>query len=229
MGPAIGTDIPWGEAVLTTPYEQDERGSHEPEDDTGLMRRVARGDRIAFAALVERHLGRALVIIRGFYGLGPEAEDIAQEAFSKVWINAPKWVPPADTATVEQRQAAGQAGFATWFQRILVNLCIDRQRRLGKGRGRQFVDLDAAPVLVDQTPDPARQLLAQERDNQVRDAIGSLPERQRVAITLCAMEGHSNADAASIMGVHIKALEGLLVRARRQLRQHLEGVVSHDV
>jgi RNA polymerase sigma-70 factor, ECF subfamily len=200
----------------------------EPVTDTALMRLVSHGDRRAFSMLVERHLGRAMVIVRGFDGLAGDAEDIAQEAFSRVWIKAPKWVAPDENASLTERQASGQASFTTWFQRIVVNLCIDRQRRLGKSRGRRFIDLETAPMLVDEAPDPARHLLQRERDGQVRLAIDALPERQRLAITLCAMDGYSNADAASIMGVHIKALEGLLVRARRHLRQHLQGVVSDD-
>lgn len=200
----------------------------DPVTDTALMRLVSHGDRRAFSMLVERYLGRAMVIVRGFDGLAGDAEDIAQEAFSRVWIKAPKWVAPDENTSLAERQASGQASFTTWFQRIVVNLCIDRQRRLGKSRGRRFIDLETAPILVDEAPDPARHLLQRERDGQVRRAIDALPERQRLAITLCAMEGHSNADAASIMGLHIKALEGLLVRARRHLRQYLQGVVSDD-
>ena len=194
--------------------------------DERLMAQTARGDRVAFQSLVDRHLGRCLVIIRGFHGLESEAEDIAQEAFTKVWVKAPQWTPPDAGADRAERQASGQAAFRTWFHRLLVNHCIDRQRRLGPRQARRAVGLDEAPTLIDEGLDPSDQLLAKERDAQVAKAVSDLPERQRVALTLCAFEGHSNSEAAAIMGVGVKALEALLVRGRRQLRDRLAPVMT---
>ncbi|MEO0391904.1 MAG: sigma-70 family RNA polymerase sigma factor [Pseudomonadota bacterium] len=190
------------------------------------MAQTARGDRQAFQTLVDRHLGRSLVIIRGFQGLAPEAEDVAQEAFTKLWVKAPQWQPPAVTGR-DERQALGQAGFRTWFHRLLINHCIDRQRRLGRRRAHQSVSLDDAPALADDRDNPSDQLLAQERDKTVHRAMGALPERQRLALTLCAFEGHSNAAAAEIMGIGVKALEALLVRGRRQLRTALTDFMAN--
>ena len=194
--------------------------------DERLMALTARGDRVAFQALVDRHLGRCLMIIRGFHGLESEAEDIAQEAFTKLWVKAPHWTPPDAGADRAERQATGQAAFRTWFHRLLVNHCIDRQRRLGPRAARRAVAVDDVPDLMDEGPDPSDQLLAKERDAQVIRAMSELPERQRVALTLCAFEGHSNSDAAVIMGVGVKALEALLVRGRRQLRDRLAPVMA---
>ena len=226
------TTVIWDEPVLFDgmPDTLENQVDKAPEagmvSDETLMTQIARGDRVAFQSLVDRHLGRCLVIIRGFHGLETDAEDIAQEAFTKVWVKAPKWTPPDAKADRAARQASGQAGFRTWFHRLLVNHCIDRQRRLGDGQKRRAVGLDQAPDVADETPVPEEQLLAKERDQQVAKAVASLPERQRMALTLCAFEGHSNRDAADIMGVGVKALEALLVRGRRELREKLEHVMA---
>lgn len=186
-----------------------------------LMAEIARGDRNAFAQLVSRHLGRALVIARGFDGLAAEAEDVVQEAFAKVWTSAADWQPPNE-GSVEDRQRSGRAAFTTWFHRVLVNRCIDRQRQVKR---RRHAGLDQVAEPADDRPSIADQLQADDRDRQVRDAVANLPERQRIALTLCAFEGHSNAAAGEIMGLGVKAVEALLVRARRQLRQSLDAAL----
>jgi len=186
------------------------------------MHRIGRGDREAFGVLVQRHLGRALAIANGFDGLAAEAEDLVQEAFSRVWVKAPEWVPPPESASREERQASGQARFSTWFHRVLVNLCIDRQRR--KGFRNQRLDAVAEPA--DEREDQYRAIAAEQRDGAVRQALDSLPERQRVALTLCALEGYSNAEAGEIMGLGIKAVEALLVRGRKGLKDRLGPLVA---
>ncbi|MEM6903517.1 MAG: sigma-70 family RNA polymerase sigma factor, partial [Pseudomonadota bacterium] len=110
----------------------------------------------------------------------------------------------------------------TWFHRVLVNRCIDRQRQVKRGgRGRDAA-LDSIAEPADERPNAADRLASDDRDRQVRQAVADLPERQRIALTLCAFEGHSNAEAGDIMGLGVKAIEALLVRARRQLRDALD-------
>ncbi|MBV6633943.1 MAG: sigma-70 family RNA polymerase sigma factor [Alphaproteobacteria bacterium] len=185
------------------------------------MAAIARGDRNAFGVLVARHLGRAMVIARGFDGLEADAEDVVQEAFTKVWTSAADWQPPAE-GSVEDRKQAGRARFTTWFHRVLVNRCIDRQRQVKRGGRGRHAALDSIAEPADDRPSVTDRLEADDRDRLVRDAIATLPERQRIALTLCAFEGHSNAEAGEIMGLGVKAVEALLVRARRQLREVLD-------
>lgn len=191
-------------------------------DDETLMLRVGKGDREAFGLLVGRHLGRGLAVVHGFDGLKAEAEDIVQEAFSRVWVKAPAWQPPPADASLADRRAMAQARFSTWFHRIVVNLCIDRQRRCGF----RNVGLDAVAEPVDDRADQAGSMIADQRDGLVRRAVAGLPERQRLAVTLCALDGYSNAEAAEVMGLGIKALEALLVRGRRSLREALTPLLE---
>ncbi|MBF7731076.1 sigma-70 family RNA polymerase sigma factor [Pseudomonas sp. N040] len=176
------------------------------------MTRVQEGDQQAFALLVERHLPRAYAIAHRVVGQRADAEDVAQEAFTRVWTQARAWQPR-------------RGSFAAWLGRILVNASLDHARR--QTARRQVGDADS---LLAELPDPAADLsTAHSLTRQaaaIDRAVQRLPEQQRMAVVLCYFEEHSNPQAAALMGLHVKALEGLLVRARKQLRgwlgQHRE-------
>jgi len=169
--------------------------------DHDLMARVARGDARAFQALTQRHAGRAVGLARRMLGSNAHAEDIVQDAFLRVWTNAPRWRP--------------DAAFRTWLYRIVVNLCLNAKRRPAG------VELDAASHVADPAPGADAQLEQRERDRALNGAIDALPERQRAAIVLTYQEGLSNAEAASVLGVSVGGIEALLVRAKRTLRESL--------
>jgi RNA polymerase sigma-70 factor (ECF subfamily) len=70
---------------------------------------------------------------------------------------------------------------------------------------------------------------AQEQEF-LENAIQALPERQKAALNLCFYEGLSNKDAADILGVGIKALESLLMRAKKSLKDELMrgGIMNRE-
>lgn len=179
--------------------------STDPSDDE-LMRRAGNGDRIAFAALVERHLPRVGAIAARMLASAAEAEDVGQEAFLRCWQKAPGWEPS---------DGGGAARFGTWLHRIVVNLCIDRRRRAAP------LPLDAAPDQPDGAPHALDALETKESARRVRAAVGELPDRQRAALVLCYYEGMSNGEAAEVLEMSVGAVESLLVRARRNLRKSL--------
>lgn len=172
------------------------------------MARVARGDERAFQLLSRRHLPAMLGLARRILGNAAEAEDVAQEAFLRVWTHAPRWQPLAQ--------------FRTWLTRIVVNLCLDRKRRA------PWVDLEAAGDIVDPAPGATERAEADERQNMVTAAIGELPARQRDAIMLTYSEGMSNAEVAEILGTSVSAVETLLVRGKQNLRRTLGDLIDKD-
>ncbi|WP_374651456.1 RNA polymerase sigma factor [Dongia sp.] len=174
------------------------------DDDDRLLRGVAAGDRSAFARLRERHLNRVFSLALRVTGSRADAEDAAQEAFTRAWRKAEKWRP-------------GEAKFSTWLYRVTMNLCIDARR---KPRAEQ---LDPDLPLADPNPGAELQMLKTEQEEQVRTAMADLPERQREAMALCYTLGLSNAEAAATMEITVKAYESLLVRAKRDIRARLEG------
>ena len=172
------------------------------DPDEELLSRVAAGDPAAVRALVARKLPRLLALAGRMLGDGQEAEDVAQDAFIRVWKQAPKWRP-------------GAAKFDTWLHRVALNLCYDRLRR------RREIAVAEPPERPDEGPAPDRGLLARDTGERVAAAVAALPDRQRDAIVLCHYQELGNIEAAAVMGVSVEALESLLGRGRRALRAAL--------
>jgi RNA polymerase sigma-70 factor (ECF subfamily) len=172
------------------------------EGDDDLVARVAQADHDACRQLVDRHLGRVVGFATRVLGDPHEAEDVAQEVFARVWTHARSWTP-------------GRARFSTWLFRVALNLCRDRVAR------RRDVPFDEGFDPADPTASVAARLEDAEMSRLVTRAVDTLPERQRTALALCHFEGLGNAEAAAVMEVSVEALESLLARARRTLRERL--------
>ncbi|MEJ5978092.1 RNA polymerase sigma factor [Novosphingobium sp. PS1R-30] len=180
--------------------------------DAALMARVGRGDVQAFTVIVERYTPQLYRVCRRMLNGGGEAEDIVQEAFAKLWQTAPQW------------RAQG-GGLPAWLHRVAVNRCLDRLRQF------RVITTDTMPDVADEAPGPERALAMQRLSETVENALASLPGRHRAAIVLCYFEGLSNILAAQVLELNLKAMESLLFRARRSLRELLEarGVRSDDL
>ena len=160
------------------------------DPDEELLARVADGDPASVRALVARKLPRLLSLAGRMLGDASAAEDVAQEAFLRVWKQAPRWRP-------------GAARFDTWLYRVALNLCYDRLRRRRE---------------LSYAEPPDRGLEAADTGRRVSAALQALPDRQREAIVLCHYQELGNIEAAAIMGVSVEALESLLGRGRRTMR-----------
>jgi RNA polymerase sigma-70 factor (ECF subfamily) len=153
---------------------------------------------------MERHLGVVVSVARRMLRDDAEAEDVAQEAFLRLWRSG---------ATLE----IGPAGIRPWLRRVVSNLCLDRVR--GQGRVKVVEELP-------EVPEPAKQLAAlesQDVQRRVEVAMQKLPDRQRLALTLFHFEGLSQIEIGNVLGVSDEAVESLLSRARRQLKAELKS------
>ncbi|HEC11651.1 MAG TPA: sigma-70 family RNA polymerase sigma factor [Acidiferrobacteraceae bacterium] len=173
---------------------------NETEDEV-LMVQIAQGDKLAFSRFLDRHLAAAVNFAMGYIKHPADAEDITQEAFTRVWTKASSW------------QDVGASPKA-WLYRITYHLCIDEIRR------RKPIDsADEVELIADSKSKPDAALLRKQDSAQLATALDALPERQRTAIVLCALRGFSNKDAALTMDSSVDALESLLSRGRRRLRE----------
>src|SRR3546814_20720914 len=86
--------------------------------------------------------------------------------------------------------------------------------------------LDDQPDPIDPAGSPYDTVLGGETSARVAAALETLPERQRAAIVLCFWEGESNIAAAETLGITVGALESLLVRAKRALRDALDDTLG---
>jgi len=187
----------------------------QDETDDALMARAGRGDKAAFAVLVRRHLARATAIAQRILGNRSDAEEVVQEALLRCWQKAPDWQAAESNAGSGER-----AQFATWLYRVLTNLCLDRKRR------PQPVELEAAGEMADSGEDGFERVQHSEQGKRVAAAMAKLPERQRAALALCYYEEMGNIEAAKALDISVGALESLLVRGRRALRDSLGDLAN---
>lgn len=179
---------------------------NEPDPDTRLIARVGKRESGAIREIVERKLPRIVALATRMLDDRDEADDVAQEAFMRIWKVAPDWVP-------------GAARFDTWLHRVTLNLCYDRLRR-----HRETTMSDELPEQEDAAPLPDERIETCDTNQRLTWALARLPARQREALVLQYYQELSNAETADLMGVSVEALESLLVRARRNLRIALEDL-----
>lgn len=172
------------------------------QTDADLMRNVAAGDPDAVKNILATHLDRVYQLAYRICQNQSDAEEIAQECFIKLWRQSAKW------------QAS--ARISTWLHRVAYHQAIDVYR---KSRKMPVTELEED--IIDQSPDPHRDLDLQQRQHRLQAAIDNLPERQKMAIILVHQQEMSQKQASATLEISVEALESLLSRARRKLRQTL--------
>lgn len=169
--------------------------------DLSLMHAAANGDWTAFEQLVERYQAEAWRMAYRLVSDRHAAEDLAQEAFLRVFQARERYRP--------------SASFRTYLARIVVRLCLDYLR---KGRPAPAGD-SLHPA--DPSASPASQAEESERVRAIGRAVAGLPPKQRAAVVLRYYQGLSGRESATAMGTSVKAVERLLARGRAALFEQL--------
>jgi len=188
------------------------RPAREMDADARLMTEVAGGSETAFASLVDRYQTRVLGLAYRYLGDRDRAEDLAQEAFLRVYKARERYEP--------------RAKFSTWLYRIVVNLCLNELRwRKGKKAMALAVSTETSSNLnvdvLDEEREPHEALEEEELAVKIREIIGTLPENQRIAILLNKYEGLSYQEVAESMETSVMAVKSLLTRARVKIKERL--------
>jgi RNA polymerase sigma-70 factor (ECF subfamily) len=169
--------------------------------DEDLARAARLGDVGCFRALVERHRGRIFSLALRMCGNREEAEDMAQEAFLKVYRGLPSF--------------RGEAAFTTWMLRVALNTFHRHMRRLPR---TQPLPDDAHEPAGEEREAPAEAgVLSGERAEKVRRLVAGLPAPFRDSVTLFYLQDRSVEESAAALGVSIGTLKSRLFRARRML------------
>jgi RNA polymerase sigma-70 factor, ECF subfamily len=181
-------------------------------DDESLISQIQEGSHVAFATLVNRHSNRFYRIAYRLVSSKDDAEDIVQDAFLKLWNRPNLWDPSKGTK------------FTTWFYRVVINLCLDHRKK------KKLVNLSEGIEFADEKPGADVLLDVHQKQALLERLICELPERQQLAINLCFYEGLSNNDAAQIIGVRVKALQSLIMRAKTTLKYKVKRYLGggHD-
>lgn len=169
--------------------------------DADLLAHANGRDGAAFAALVDRHFPVVHRVVWRMMNGHADAEDVAQEAFLRLW---------RDPAQVREANAV-----RGWLIRVASNLVMDRFR------AKPMQEIDDRFDVADNRRTAEEELERNRAVAIIDAAVAGLPERQKLALTLVHFEHMSNLAAAAIMEISVDALESLLARARRSLKERL--------
>jgi len=174
-------------------------------DDVELAARAAKGDPEAFGELVARHAPMARRVAYAVLEDQEDADDAAQEGFLSAWQAIGRYDP--------------KRAFRPWLMQIVVNAARDLRRRR---RVRSAEPLDH--VAAASRDDPASEAGALDLGDRLREALATLPERQRLAVVLFDAEGYPQAEIARMLGIPEGTVKSDVFHGRRALRKALGSV-----
>lgn len=168
-------------------------------DERRLIARAQSGDTAAFRELVDRHQGRAYALALRILRVPSDAEEVAQDAFVRVWTALPGF--------------RGESSFATWLYRIVARRAFDRAQVLKNRRAREQADEKLPEHAASESgdDDALRSVLLQR-------LVAGLTPAQRAAVTLFYYEGRSVEQVAAILNMPENTVKTHLLRARAALR-----------
>lgn len=179
--------------------------------DAELMLRVRGGDQASFGLLLERHRGPVIHFLHRMVQNSAVAEELAQDVFLRVFRSRHTYEPSAK--------------FTTWLFRIATHLALNWIRDGRKERLQDSLDgnaWDGAPrQLADREPTVEQTLVYQVKLSEVRNAIDSLPVKQRAAVLMHKYEEMEYAQIATVLSCSDSAVKSLLFRAYETLRSRL--------
>jgi RNA polymerase sigma-70 factor, ECF subfamily len=189
---------------------QYERNGHvgpiyERMSDAELVRRATGGDGRALDALVARHSPRVNRLAAQLLGDFEEARDAAQESLVKLCTRL--------------KQFRGEAQFATWLHRLVVNTCRDR---MAFQRVRRTEPLVLEEEMAGDEPDPSALAALADLRRDLAEALARLSPKQRAAVVLRDSFGLPYAEVARLASIPVGTAKCYVHRARARLKAHLE-------
>jgi len=182
-----------------------------PDADAELMVRVREGDPASFALLLERHRGPVIHFLYRMVQNRAVAEELAQEVFLRIYKSRATYQPAAK--------------FTTWLFRIATHLGLNWIRDGRGGNLPQSLDEETPGGARRQVPDRGRtieqELLYQAKLREVRQAIRSLPSKQRAAVMMHKYKEMEYTQIARVLNCSESAVKSLLFRAYETLRARL--------
>jgi len=192
-----------------------------PVTDESLMAAHLRGDKAAFRELVERYADGVLRYLIHMSGNRDQAEDLFQETFKKVHEKAHTYRGPV---------------FKSWLFTIATRATIDHMRRRKRSAmfsldqeadcGQESSSSLAETLASEDAPDPADELVREERKQQVREAVASLPVKQRATLVLAYYQQLSYREVADVMGCSLGTVKTQMSRALATLARRLPDSIS---
>ena len=177
--------------------------------EVAVVRRAQKGDQEAFREIVERYQAKVFSIIHGVVRNRNDAEDIAQQVFTKIYFSLPKF---------DFRSA-----LVTWIYKITVNECYDYLRKQKARPLTLEADMSENHLrLIDNMQDPSRNP-AKDLDRRaelreyVTKLLDKLSEEERYLLVMKEMEGYAVEELARMVSLNENTVKVKLFRARQKL------------
>ncbi len=194
---------------------------HQAPADGVLVRRVLAGEREAFDELIRRYQRQAVAVSHRLLGNTQDSLEVTQDSFLKAFTSL---------ATLQKPEA-----FGGWLMRIVSNLSLN-YRRSRKLRTQLPLDDLLGPMGSEQADsstgggsewmarndDPVHALASKEMGQRLQTALAELPEKQRLAIVMFAMQEMSQKDVAEALGCSVEAVKWHVFQGRKKLRELLQ-------
>ena len=179
--------------------------------DAELMLRVKEGDGASFGVLLDKHRSSVVHFLFRMVQNHAVAEELAQEVFLRVYRNRATYEPTAK--------------FTTWLFRIATHLALNSIRDGRHERTQERLDDDSREIPVrqvkDRRPSVEQSMVYQARLEEVRQAIATLPDKQRAAVLMHKYEEMEYSQIAAVLNCSESAVKSLLFRAYESLRARL--------
>lgn len=178
-------------------------------DERRLIARAQSGDTAAFRTLVDQHSARAYALALRILRSPSDAEEVAQDAFVRVWSALPGF--------------RGDSTFGTWLYRIVARRAFDRAQVMKNRRVREQAEAQLPEAAA---PDAADEDLLEAA--KLQRLIATLTPAQRMAVTMFYYEGRSVEQVALLLGMPENTVKTHLSRARAALRAAWTDVTGDD-
>jgi RNA polymerase sigma-70 factor (ECF subfamily) len=177
-----------------------------------LVRQTLGGDSAAFEGIILRYERRVVRLATKLLGVTEDAQDAAQEVF----LRAYKYLHRLDL----------QKPIDPWLMRMTVNVCRDIGRKRQR-RQNAFCELEA-PIATagDPTCDPYKGVVEEQERQILWKALNSLPEKERIAITLRDIEGLSTSEVAAILETSESTVRSQISRARVRMKDTIDEMLG---
>src|SRR5580765_5441341 len=179
--------------------------------DAELMLRVKDGDGASFGVLLDKHRSSVVHFLFRMVQNYGVAEELAQEVFLRVYRSRSTYEPTAK--------------FTTWLFRIATHLALNALRDGKNERWQDRLDDDSSAVPVrqvtDTRPSVEQRMVYEVKLDEIRRAIGALPDKQRAAVLMHKYEEMEYSQIARVLTCSESAVKSLLFRAYETLRERL--------
>ena len=181
-------------------------------DDNRLVQRCLEQNNRAWEEILRRYKKRVFNISYQFVGRMDEAEDLTQEIFFKVFHSLEKFNQ--------------EANFQYWIIRVSKNYCIDYYRKKRKERESMVDNMEQVINVLKSVSTPQLVLEEKEKQNAIRESIGSLPPILRSCIVLRNLYGYSYQDIAKILNIPEGTVKSRINRGRQELSKRLDEIFN---